>query len=888
MAFRLPWAWLATPMRSHPFLAVCLLLATVSTSAAQPASGHIRGTIRDAQGAVIAAATMEIVCGSVRRQLTSSAAGAFDEANLPPTRCAVTARSESFEPETVYVDSRTGNATDIVLQVRRFASEVVVTPSRGQDQRAFSVPEALTVTTRRDIDSRPYTLMPQVLREEPGILLQQTTSAQISPIIRGFTGQSNVYLLDGVRFNTGQWRSGPNQYISWIDGGPVDTIEVVRGGGSVQYGSDALGGTVQFLTSSILPGPHAARLAGNIELSAATAAASVHGQGDFAYQAGGSSIRVGASAVHAGDLRGGGGLDSHSAITRFLGLPSTDVYDRMPATNYDQTGIYGVANLAAGRAATVRALVMRDSQTDASRYDRVLGGEGVYRSGFDPQTLTFGMARYNRADAGVFDGLSATFSVNRQGDGRFEQGRPTARLDRQQATATALGYQVQIHRDVGSRHRFLAGAELYDESIDASRELVDAAGITPSRPDIPDGTSYRNYGLFAQHSLDLLGNRVSVRGGLRMGGFRFATTADPLFGVGDERVSDHAMTFQAAAVIALTEGINLTANVNRAFRAANAADFGSIGLSGGGGFEISPTVAAGLGAVVGSSGATGAISTGRRVTQLQPEAVYQYELGLKAAVGRFSGALSGFDLELHDFIQRRALVFDSSIVGTVISGFTVVRTDATGLAYIAQDVRPIATRVNVDRARVRGFDVDGEYRLSPAWTASAYFSMSNGHVVPTGEFMRRMPPPMGGAKLRWNRERFWTEGVVTFAAQQTRFNSGDVGDARIGGLRTLASIATFFNGTATDMGLVRNGVLLSTGESLAEVQRRVLGTATSAPLFTSQRGFAVLGLRAGMRLTSSLDISAIAENLGDVNYRLYGSGVDAPGFNLQIRTRYRF
>ena len=99
-------------------------------------------------------------------------------------------------------------------------------------------------------------------------MLQQTTSAQISPIIRGFTGQSNVYLVDGVRFNVGQWRSGPTQYMAWIDGGPVDTIEVVRGGGSVQYGSDALGGTIQFLTTPTLFSPRAARVSGNVELSA--------------------------------------------------------------------------------------------------------------------------------------------------------------------------------------------------------------------------------------------------------------------------------------------------------------------------------------------------------------------------------------------------------------------------------------------------------------------------------------------------------------------------------------------------------------------------------------------------------------------------------------------
>jgi outer membrane receptor protein involved in Fe transport len=166
--------------------------------------------------------------------------------------------------------------------------------------------------------------------------------------------------------------------------------------------------------------------------------------------------------------------------------------------------------------------------------------------------------------------------------------------------------------------------------------------------------------------------------------------------------------------------------------------------------------------------------------------------------------------------------------------------------------------------------------------------MANGRVVPNGEHLRRMPPAMGGVKLRWNSARFWSEGVLTFAAEQTRFNSGDFSDARIGGLRTRASIATFFNGTASDMGLVQNGRLVATGETLQEVQNRVLGTATSAPLFTSHPGFAVLGLRAGVRLSSSFDLSVFGENLTDTNYRLYGSGLDAPGINFQVRARYRF
>jgi outer membrane receptor protein involved in Fe transport len=872
--------------RQH-FLVSLLVMASAGVASAQSSSGVVRGVVRDTQDAVIAGADVDIACGAERRRIQTSPAGEFEETDLPLTRCAISARSNAFEPEATSVDSRSGQRVVLVLQVRRFSSEVVVTPSRGVDQPSFNVPDSMSITTRRDIDARPYTLLPQVLREEPGILLQQTTSAQVSPIIRGFTGQSNVYLVDGVRLNTAQWRPGPSQYVSWIDGGPIDSIEVVRGGGSVQYGSDALGGTVQFLTTPTLVGVRSTRLTGNVEFSAATAAENVYGQGDLAFQTAGASVRVGVSRNRVNDLRGGDGIDSHSAITRFFGLPSTLVGERMPGTDFTQSGVYGVANIGWGQS-VARALYMHDSQIGASRYDRILGGEGLHRSGFDPQVLDFGLLRYTRTDVGVLDGIAATFSINRQADGRFEQARPNARLDQQEAITTALGYQLQGNRDFGSRQQLIVGGELYDESIDASRQLIDSTLTQSARPDIPDGTSYRSYGVFAQHAMDVLKDRATVRAGIRFSGFHFGTTADPVLGVIEENVDASATTFQVAAVVKLSSSVNLTGTFNRAFRAANAADFGSIGLTGGGGFEISPSTAAALGAEIGSSGAAGAVSTGDAVQQLRPETVYQYEIGVKASLGQVHAAVNAFDLELYDFIQRRALVFETPVVGTTISGFEVVRQDATGLAYIAQDVRPIATRVNVDRARVRGMEAEGEWRIDTNWTASSYFAITNGRVLPDGEYMRRMPPAMGGAKLRWNRERYWAEGVVTFAAEQTRLNSGDIGDARIGGLRTRSSIATFFNGTATDMGLVRNGVLVATGETLAQVQTRVLGSATSAPLFTSQPGFAVVGLRGGARLTRSLELTLLLENLTDVNYRLYGSGLDAPGFNTQVRVRYRF
>ena len=51
--------------------------------------------------------------------------------------------------------------------------------------------------------------------------------------------------MDGIRISNSTMRYGPNQYFNTIDVFSIDRMEVLRGSGSVQYGSDALGGTIQ-------------------------------------------------------------------------------------------------------------------------------------------------------------------------------------------------------------------------------------------------------------------------------------------------------------------------------------------------------------------------------------------------------------------------------------------------------------------------------------------------------------------------------------------------------------------------------------------------------------------------------------------------------------------
>jgi outer membrane receptor protein involved in Fe transport len=863
------------------------LLAVAAPALAQAAGGRLTGIVLDEQRAAIGGASVNVTCASTTKSVITNAQGEFVIDGLASGRCSIAAEAESFARVTRSVPVPS-DRVEVVLPVRDFVSSVLVTPSRGDRETAFDSPQAVSTISRDELQSRPFTLLAQALREEPGILVQQTTTAQTSPVIRGFTGQQNVYLLDGVRLNTSAWRGGPNQYFAWISSSIAERVEVVRGPVSVQYGSDALGGTIQVMPFSPVPG--AARVSGDVEYSGATADRSSTGSAHIALQGASAALRVGVSGQTVGNLRGGDGVDSRAAVTRFLGVPSKEMFGtRMPSTGFDSGGAYASGSVRVGGNGHVTGLYLHNNLTGSSRYDRIDGGNGVYRSGFDPQTLDFAVFRYaNKPSSGTTD-WSAAVSVNRQADGRFEQARPTAVLDRQQSAATAVGYQLEGGRQLAAHH-VRGGVELYRESISANREQVNlSTSVTsPQRPDIPDGTTYNTLGVFVSDSLEF--GRLGLRGGLRYGRYGFATVADsvhPAFGVVDEHVDVNALTFSVGSVYSLTPSLNATFNVSRGFRAPNASDLASIGLSGGGGFGIAPSRATALGGLVGSTGGVDAVSTGVAVSSLRPEVLYAFEPGVRFRSGRYSAALTVFDLEYLDNFEGRSIVFPTNIVGTNIAGYDVVRQDPSGLAYIAQDTRPIRTSINVGHSRIVGFETEGEVEITRDWRTRAYFSMSNGRVV-DGDYLSKMPPPLGGASVRWSPGRLWVEGTTMFALRQTRLSSSDLTDARIGATRSRTQIANYFNGTAVDLGYVSNGVLLATNETVAQVQSRVLGTASSAPMFTDMAAFVTFGARGGITLHDRVELIVIGENLADRNYRFMGSGTDAPGANLQVRLRYMF
>lgn len=125
--------------------------------------------------------------------------------------------------------------------------EIVITASRWvQDLKKIS-----NSITKLKIEDT-YLLNPQtsadLLSSSANVFVQKSQQAGGSPIIRGFATSRLLYIVDGIRMNNSIFREGNIQNVINIDPLTISNTEVLLGVASTMYGSDALGGVMNFNT----------------------------------------------------------------------------------------------------------------------------------------------------------------------------------------------------------------------------------------------------------------------------------------------------------------------------------------------------------------------------------------------------------------------------------------------------------------------------------------------------------------------------------------------------------------------------------------------------------------------------------------------------------------
>jgi vitamin B12 transporter len=123
---------------------------------------------------------------------------------------------------------------------------VVVTATRTRELLSNTA-QTVTVLTEKEIAEREDATIPDVLRQVVGLDVVQagTLGTQASVFIRGSDADQVLTMIDGVQLNSSTL--GAFDFAN-VTPEPFERIEILRGGGGSLYGSEAVGGVINFIT----------------------------------------------------------------------------------------------------------------------------------------------------------------------------------------------------------------------------------------------------------------------------------------------------------------------------------------------------------------------------------------------------------------------------------------------------------------------------------------------------------------------------------------------------------------------------------------------------------------------------------------------------------------
>jgi len=602
--------------------------------------------------------------------------------------------------------------------------EVIVTATRSENTKA-KVPALVKTLSNKQMEERQVRTFPEALRETPGVSVQKTANGQGSPFIRGFTGFRTLMLVDGIRFNNSTFRDGPNQYWSLIDPLGIDRLEVIPSQGSVLYGSDAIGGTVNAFTKD------------SGFLSEAEGGFFTHGLASYRW-----SSAEHSHVEHVEASIGQGqkwGLRIGGTISQFGDVVDGDGY-RQPKTGYDQWAFDVRLDVALDKKWQLTAVHQQSRQNDVWRTHATVSGVsyegtqiGTDRVRLFDQERSLSYVRLAGKDLhGIIDAASLTISLQTAGEEQLRVSNTNVKsLNDVDLSTLGADLQFESSSPIG---RLVYGVDFYHDWVESD------ASDNPFQGAVADDASYDLLGIFIQDQIDvgerlhfILGGRYThVRADL--GKFR-----DPRSGA-QQSYSDEWDNFSGSARFMVDlddqDRYQLFGGISQSFRAPNLSDLSRSDIA--------------------LSGQAETPSPG-----LNPETYLTYEIGLKAQTESITASLSYFYTQIDDLIVRRP-------TGRVIGANAEV------------------TKANGGSGYMQGVEFAANWQIDPHWSVFGHVSWVEGEAdqfIGVSTNTRREPlgkvaPLIGYGGVRWQStsKRLWTELVCLTYGEAARMNVADQQD----------------------------------------------------------------------------------------------------------------
>lgn len=478
-------------------------------------------------------------------------------------------------------------------------------------------------------------------------------------------------------------------------------------------------------------------------------------------------------------------------------------------------------------------------QPEVPRYDKIAPGPYEIYS-FAPQNRDLIYAHYLGKKLTTFlEQLQATVSVQGQKEGRKQLKSGDTELKERFDTVNTFGLSTHATSNSLPKQRITVGGEFYFDTLESEQIKTDTeTGKELNRiawGRFPDGSQYWDANAFLQDEIRIT-NRVELTLGGRFSTFH--TNADlslrsKTFGKFED--TTNALTGSAGIVVGILDELNFFGNVSQGFRAPNLNDTTAVEVT--------------------NEGIDAPCNPG----ELEPEKNLQLEGGFKALFHRLSGTVTFYQSDITDLITR--IPVEEAYEGEPLPQiYKELQTENPGIDVFVHD--------NIDEVRIQGIDAEVQASIAEPVSLFGSLTYTRGQVLKTGgkkpdpdkpweERIRREPPLHGVLGARWKEEDgFWAEFFARGATEQNRLSSGDIRDPRIPGLTRDSSEVEFDE----------DGNVLTAGTP----------------------GWYTLNLRTGFQVNKYNSVTIAVENLLDRRYREHGSGVDGPGINFILSLDSRF
>lgn len=468
-----------------------------------------------------------------------------------------------------------------------FFAETTVTAT-GSERNVFDIATPVTVMRQEKIEQKTAENPADLLREQPGVDVNGVGPNQIRPVIRGQRGLRVLFLEDGLRLNNPRRQTDFGEIGGLVDLHNVASIEVVRGPASVLYGSDAIGGVMnavssepRFRSGANFGGYVEGRRSSAGDLTDVSAGLDAR-LGRFTLQLGGTQRQSENYDVPAGRF---GDIDlTKSASVLDTGIEDSTAwgsltYAASPAHTFrlrlnhyraDETGFGYLPAEQYGATEETKVRILYPTQS----FDRAtLSYNGsIQRSWADSTNVQFYYQSNERELVNDID-----IDIGPVGPG-FPHSNVVANTLNCSDLDT-LGLRADAVKVLGNgRHIVTYGLEAArDDSFNTDFSTTtttirtpygDHASVTTDSVANAPNASNTTYGVFAQDEISI-GRKLSVTSGVRYNSVETVAKETPQWNVGGLGFSDRTFVGALSAKYQLNPSINLLASWGRGFRAPN-------------------------------------------------------------------------------------------------------------------------------------------------------------------------------------------------------------------------------------------------------------------------------------------------------------------------------